>query len=1076
MNQLKLRKSFTYSLAVGLLSGCLAANAQQSTFLKGFTVPPENIKPSVYWYWMSDNISVDGVKKDIEAMHKVGIGRAFIGNIGYPKEEVPYGNVKLFSDEWWNVTHAAIKAATEKGIDIGMFNSPGWSQSGGPWIKPSQSMRYLAGNEFTVPGGQQTEIKLSPVEKDFQQVAVVAFPEPEADKESISKYAPVLTSNANFRSIKQLIDENTAEEAQTDKTLGKGNYIDFEVNNAFSVRSLVIYPAHKPAKGQLALQVKEGNDYRTVTTFELDRSNPQGNVGFKPYAPVAVSFAEVKGKNFRLTILDGHASLAEIKLLAAPRIERFEEKQLAKMFQTPLPLWNEYQWPQQQQVNNSAMVVDPSKAIDLTKQVSANGVLSWKVPAGNWIVIQYGMLPTGVTNGPASPEGMGLELDKMNDAYMQHHYNSFIGKIKNSMAPADRKALKWVVADSYETGSQNWTDGMADDFKKTYGYDPLPWLPVLSGRVVGSPEQSDRFLWDLRRLIADRVAYKYVGGLRKVSNKDGMKIWLENYGHWGFPSEFLKYGGQSDEIAGEFWNEGSLGNIECRAASSAAHIYGKTRVAAESFTAGGNAYGRYPALLKRRGDWSFTEGINHTLLHVFIEQPYEDREPGVNAGFGTEFNRKNTWFYQGKAFVDYIRRCNYLLQQGKVVNDIAYFIGEDAPKMTGVRDPELPKGYSFDYINAEVILTRVQVKNNRLVLPDGMSYSMLVLPKLETMRPELLEKISQLVKQGAVILGPAPKRSPSLQNYPLADTKVQQLAASLWGNSNERQRKVGLGTVLSGMTMEEALDVVKLKPDVMQLPAEVLYIHRTTPEGELYFVTNQSANEISLDPAFRVTGRQPEWWDAVNGDTRELPQFTAQGNHTVVPLTLAPAQSGFIFFRKKTTANGTSVRKNFPAATPVLELSNPWVVTFDAAKRGPAGPVTFNTLTDWTTNSDERIKSYSGTAVYETSFNVDALPSASACYLDLGTVNVMAKVKLNGVDLGTVWTSPYRVDVRKALKQGSNKLEVEVVNTWINRLIGDSKLPAAERKTWSNVNPYKPTDNYQPSGLVGPVSLVSVNY
>ncbi|MGF6929797.1 hypothetical protein QFZ48_005297 [Chitinophaga sp. W2I13] len=765
-----------YAAAVLLLTAALTASGQQTPLQRGFITPPDSTKLSVYWYWMSDNISQDGVRQDVEAMAKVGIGRAFIGNIGYPKEEVPYGKVKLFSDEWWKVTRTAIRTATEKGLDIGLFNSPGWSQSGGPWIKPSQSMRYLAGEEITVHGPHEYNQQLPPGPADFQTVAVMAFPVPGGDGDDIGKHTPHITSNIAFRDIEKLTDGNTTEEVIVTTPVARPTpaHIDLEVTGDFTARSLIIYPAQKPFKAQFELQVKEGDIWRTMKSFELDRNNPQNNVGFKPYAPVAVSFNATTGRQFRLLISEGNPSLAEVKLLSAPRIERFEEKQLAKMFQTPLPLWNEYQWPPEPEISGAGLIIDPTKAINLTKNLSANGTLTWKVPAGDWLVVRYGMLPTGVTNGPASPEGTGLEIDKISDKWSQYHYDAFVGKIRKSIPEAERTSLKWVVADSYETGSQNWTDDMAEDFQKQYGYDPLPWLPVLSGRVVGSPDQSDRFLWDLRRLVADRVAYKYVAGLRKASHKDGLKLWLENYGHWGFPSEFLKYGGQSDEIGGEFWNEGTLGNIECRAASSAAHIYGKTRVAAESFTAGGNTYGRYPALLKRRGDWSFTEGINHSLLHVFIEQPYDDREPGVNAGFGTEFNRKNTWFYQGKAFIDYIRRCNFLLQQGKTVNDIAYFIGEDAPKMTGVRNPELPKGYSYDYINAEVILERLHVKDGRLVLPDGMSYRLLVLPQLETMRPELLEKIAQLVKEGATILGPAPKRSPSLQQYPAADTKVQQ--------------------------------------------------------------------------------------------------------------------------------------------------------------------------------------------------------------------------------------------------------------------------------------------------------------
>ncbi|SEW51001.1 glycosyl hydrolase [Chitinophaga arvensicola] len=1057
-----------------LLSVVSAASAQNASLQKGFITPPDSVKPSVYWYWMSDNVSEEGVKKDIEAMVKVGIGRAFIGNIGYPKEEVPYGKVKLFSDEWWKITRTAIRTASEKGVDIGMFNSPGWSQSGGPWIKPSQSMRYLAGEEILIHGPQQYAQQLPAPATDFQTVAVMAFPAPQADGDDIGKHQPRITSNVVFSDIAQLTDGNTTAAASIKTPAKKPAEINFEVANDFTARSLVIYPDTRPFKAQFELQAKDGSNWRTIKSFEFDRSNPAPNVGFKPYAPVAVSFNATTGKQFRLVISDGNPALAEIKLLSAPRIERYEEKQLAKMFQTPLPLWNEYQWPQEPEVTGAGLIIDPAKAVNLTKNLSANGTLSWNVPAGDWVVVRFGMLPTGVTNGPASPEGMGLEIDKISDTWSQHHYDSFIGKIRNSIPAAERKALKWVVADSYETGSQNWTDDMAKDFQQQYGYDPLPWLPVLSGRVVGSPDRSDRFLWDLRRLVADRVAYKYVAGLRKASHKDGMKLWLENYGHWGFPSEFLKYGGQSDEVAGEFWNEGTLGDIECRAASSAAHIYGKTRVAAESFTAGGNAYGRFPALLKRRGDWSFTEGINHTLLHVFIEQPYEDREPGVNAGFGTEFNRKNTWFFQGKAFVDYIRRCNYLLQQGKAVNDVAYFIGEDAPKMTGIRNPELPKGYSYDYINAEVIMQRVAVKDGKLVLPDGMSYRLLVLPQLETMRPELLEKIAQLVKQGAVILGPAPKRSPSLQNYPAADNKVQQLATELWSNSHESQRKYGKGLVLCNMEMQPALDIIRLRADVAQLPEKVLYTHRHTADGDIYFITNQADQTVSLSPAFRISGKQPEWWDAVSGETRDLPQFSVQDEHTVVPLTLAPYQSGFVMFRKKAAAQ-TGQHANFPEGTLLVELRQPWTVTFDAAKRGPAQPVVFDQLSDWSASTNEQIRNYSGTAVYETTFTADKV-QGSALYLDLGKVSVMAKVKLNGTDLGTVWTAPYQVNVKDALKQGTNKLEVEVVNTWVNRLIGDSKLPPAERKTWSNVNPYTPESGYQSAGLIGPVRLTAVKY
>ncbi len=603
-----------------------------------------------------------------------------------------------------------------------------------------------------------------------------------------------------------------------------------------------------------------------------------------------------------------------------------------------------------------------------------------------------------------------------------------------------------MVLDSYEQGSENWTEGFDLAFRNRYGYDPFPWMPVLTGRIVGSADQSDRFLWDMRRLIADRVAYEYVGGLRDLAKKDGLKIWLENYGHWGFPSEFLMYGGQSPEIGGEFWNEGELGNIECRAASSAAHIYGKQKVYAESYTAAGLHFQRYPALLKKRGDWSYTEGINHVVLSVDISQPWDDKVPGLNAAFGTEFNRNNTWFGYSKAWIDYQRRCMFMLQQGKVVNDVCYFIGEDVPKMTGTRDPEIPDGYSYDYINGEVIMTRARVKDGRIVLPDGMSYSLLVLPQLETMRPELLEKIRDLVEQGANILGPRPSASPSLQNYPEADRKVKELASALWGNADgkkEQFRKVGKGMVMSGVDTRTALARINV-PEDFKLPAKVpvLYIHRRIGDMDIYFITNQGDMRLEINPSFRVTGKRPALWDAVNGNIRELPQFSESEGRTTVPIVMEAGQSFFIVFGEPARIiEPAGGRVNFPVADTLIRVKGPWQISFDKRMRGPAQPVLFERLADWSASKEESIRYYSGTAIYRISFDLPDTGKTRNLMLDLGNVKIMARVKLNGKELGGVWTNPWQLDITAAAKAGKNELEVEVVNLWVNRLIGDSGLP-----------------------------------
>ena len=403
-----------------------------------------------------------------------------------------------------------------------------------------------------------------------------------------------------------------------------------------------------------------------------------------------------------------------------------------------------------------------------------------------------------------------------------------------------------------------------DLFRKRYGYDPRPWLPVLTGRLVGSADQSDRFLWDLRRLVADHIALDYVGGLRDACHRHGLRLWLENYGHWGYPAEFLQYGGQSDELSGEFWATGDLGSIELRCASSAAHIYGKPVVHAEAFTSG-VLFQSTPWSLKRRGDWALTEGINHWVLHVYVHQPWDDRRPGVNAWFSTEFNRHNTWFEQSRAWIDYYRRCDFLLQQGRHVADIAYFIGEDTPKMTGIRKPSLPPGYNFDYINAEVIEQRLRVKAGRFVLPDGMSYRLLVLPELDTMRPELLAKILDLVKAGGTILGPPPSRSPSLQDYPTCDAHVKELAVELWGQeepsapssgSRNTQHATGKGRVFRSNELQPVLDQLGITPDFIGAdPKQILWTHRSSKEAEIYFLSNQGEQAAAIAPVVPREGQ-----------------------------------------------------------------------------------------------------------------------------------------------------------------------------------------------------------------------------
>ena len=1073
-----MKNSFLYSACIGivlLLSSCFADSGSKygKDIERGFISPPDSLHTSIYWYWISGHVSKEGVIKDLHSMKQAGINRAFIGNIGLSPQESGEGNVKLFSPEWWEITHTALKTATELGIDIGIFNSPGWSQSGGPWVKPNQAMRYLASTQTIVQGGKKIDISLERPGKDFEDVKVIAFPSVGSETDILSLKNTKISSAPSLAGINNILDKKTDTEVIFPRA--QEVQINFKSDNVFTLRSVKIHPTHRPIHIRAIIQVKEEGAYKNISEFLIDRQNPALNVGFVPYAPIVISIPETKSDEFCIIFKNtGEGNgIKEIELSSVPAIERYPEKTLAKMFQSPLPYWNEYQWGKQPEAGDKSLIVNREDVKDISEYLSGDRLV-WDAPDGNWIIMRTGMIPTGVTNAPASPEGTGLEADKMSKKHIEAHFNDFLGEIYRRIPEEDRKSWKLVVEDSYETGGQNFTDGFLDDFKTRYGYDPIPFLPVYEGIVVQSEDISNRFLWDVRRLVADKVAYDYVGGLREVSHKHGLKTWLENYGHWGFPGEFLQYGGQSDEIGGEFWSEGDLGNIENRAAASCGHIYGKTKISAESFTAGGGGYHRTPAMMKQRGDRFFSEGINSTLFHVYISQPYEDKEPGVNAWFGNEFNRKNTWYPHMDLFTSYIKRTNFMLQQGLNIADVAYFIGEDAPKMTGITDPPLPAGYQFDYINAEVIERDMFVKDGMLTLPHGTQYRILVLPKLETMRPELLKKIKALIEDGGIVMGPAPKYSPSYKNYPEADKEISGITSSLWSNidSNVKYAKIGNGLLIDGATMQEALDIAGCVPDCrFNENDKALFGHRSLPCMDIYFITNQTNETIEITPEFRIKGKQPELWDATTGIIRKLPSYGTTSTGTIIPVKLHGNESAFIVFREKAgdKPGSPEIKLNFPDTHTIVALKD-WTLSFDPAKRGPEKPVKTDVLFDLSTHDDFNIKHYSGTVTYNTSFSLDKQPEKDM-YISFTDISAMAKVKINGKYAGGVWTLPYRINITDYVTKGENTVEVEVTTTWVNRIIGDLKLPEDQRKTWITAQPWNANSPLHKSGLIGPANI-----
>lgn len=1043
----------------------------------GFITPHDSNTVWVYWYWINDDISKEGITKDLEAMKEVGIGAAFIGNINPPEVDGP---VPMLSEQWWDCMVHAVNEGKRIGVDIGTFNCPGWSQSGGPWVNPEMAMRYLVSSETNVKGPGKVEVNLPQPKKLFQDVYVLAFPALQAEKANLNNINSKISSTPQIQNISLLLDGDTSTVAFFNPEVNEYS-IEIKSDKVMIARNIQLFPGKERLSAQCELFALVNGEFISVRSFAFDRSNNSVNVGPDVYGPVSISLKGIESDVFRLVCKkesgqwNTKSGFSEIIISEAPVLEHFVEKKLGKMFPSPLPAWNSYIWEDQESISQEDLKIKGEKVIDISDKMDASGLLSWDVPEGEWTVIRFGMSPTGTTNSPSAPQGKGFEIDKASEKIARFHYEKYVGELMKRVPEENRSAFKYVIADSYEQGSQNWTDDFDQKFKEKYGYSAREYLPVFTGRVVNSVEESNRFLWDLRRSVADAVAYEYVGGLRKISNENNLKLWLENYGHWGFPSEFLMYGGQSNLVGGEFWNEGTLGKIECKSASSAAHIYGKPVTSAEAFTASGKAFMRHPAMLKKRGDWSYTEGINHFVLHLFIHQPDDNRVPGVNAWFSTEFNRHNTWFKQSKTWMEYLRRCQHLLQQGKYVADVCYFIGEDAPMMTGARNPELPEGFSYDYINAEVILNRLSVEDGKFVLPDGTSYSVMVLPPNQTMRPELLARIADLVNQGGVIFGQAPEKSPSLANYPECDIIVKELAKKLWGaekDNSSQMKKYGAGYVVDELELKITLETLNVDKDVdINSDLPVLWTHRSMPGMEIYFLTNQSEEEVNFEPSFRVKGMKPQLWDAVTGEIRYLNEYIEKEGRIVVPLKMEAHRSWFVVFSNNEENIGKGFEKNFPVFNEIQKIDNAWSVDFQNKDIGPESPVKFKSLSDWSVSEDEKIKYYSGTATYKTSFEISRILENEEVFINLGNVRVMTKVRINGQDIGGTWMAPHRLKVTENLKKGTNKIEIEVVNLWRNHLIKDKKLVKDDRYTWHLVDDIAENEELHSSGLIGPVIL-----
>ncbi len=763
------------------------------------------------------------------------------------------------------------------------------------------------------------------------------------------------------------------------------------------------------------------------------------------------------------------------------------------------------------------VAVDPATIVDLTGRLAPDGTLTWTVPDGEWTVMRLGMRNTGAGSRPAPIPGWGFEADKLSADAMAAHLDAYLGPIFARLgfdqARTAPGGIKGLHIDSWEMGAQNWTDGFQAEFTTRRGYDPQPYLPCYAGVLVGDRETSERFLWDVRLTVQELIVANHIGFTKAFAHRHGLPLSLEPYDMT--PAADLELALAADLPMCEFWGRGFGPDTIYSVAetTSAAHLLGQPVVPAESFTSHLDGWRQYPGSVKGQTDWAFAAGVNKLMFHTFCHQPLPDGvRPGMTFGpYGSHWDRNQTWWPLSDAYHRYVARCSLLLRQGRPVADILYLTPEGAPQVFYppasayvVADSGLPdrRGHNVDACPPGW-LSQARVDHGEIVFPGGVRYRVLVLPQLATMTPGLLRVVRDLVAAGATVLGQPPRQSASLADQGAGDAAVRQLADELWGSgptpATLTVRPFGDGRIAWGGSVAdgELYPAYELSADLVGLPEDfasdgpIRYTHRVLDDGrDLYFVANRTAAPAAADCCFRVGGRAATLWHPVTGERYALPEARlAPDGRPVLHLGFAPNESYFVLFEP-----GRSVDRPLPGdPCQVMELTGPWEVQFDPAWGGPDRPVRFDVLSDWTTNADDGIRHYSGAAIYRETFDLPqgvGQGGQGRLWLDLGAVGALAKVTLNGQELGVVWTAPWRVDITTAARTSGNQLEIEVVNLWINRIIGDQRLPedgihdgrwpewltgdvprTSGRYTYATALHHQAGDPLVPSGLFGPVTL-----
>ncbi|WP_295768328.1 glycosyl hydrolase [uncultured Mucilaginibacter sp.] len=1087
---------------------------QQPDLGKVFKNPPYAAKSWAIWYWMQASASKAGITADLEAMKNAGLGGAYLMTIkGVSNPPYISPPVEQLSPLWWDMVKFSMQEADRLGLKMGMHVSDGFALAGGPWITPELSMQKVVFSKTMLNGVKQFNDTLQRPESYkgyYKDISVLAYPSPVGAGVSSNTVKPKITTSLPNTDVQFLAEAgNRKTFATTDSC-----WVQLEFAKPFLCRSLVVHTASPNYQAQrLRIEISDdGKTFRKAGQLLPPRHGWQ-DAGID----VTHAIAPTTAKYFRFYYnRDGSEPGAEdldfakwkqslkitgIELSSDPRISQYEGK--------TGEVWRVSKNTTAEQLP-AELCINTDKIINLTDKLDASGKLNWKVPAGNWTILRIGHTSTGHTNATGG-KGAGLECDKFNPVAVKMQFDHWYGEAWKQIGPElASRVLKVFHMDSWECGSQNWSAGFAQEFKQRRGYDLMPYLPVMAGVPVESAAKSEQVLADVRQTIAELIVDKFYVTLANLAHEKGCTFTAESVAPTMVSDGLLHYN-IPDVTMGEFWLNSPTHDKpnDMLDAISGGHIYGKNIIQSESYTELRTMWNEHPGMLKALGDRNLALGINKIDYHVNMHNPWIDRKPGMTLdGIGLFMQRDQTWYKPGRAWVAYVNRCQALLQQGHPVTDVAVFTGEETPRRSLLPDrliPTLPglfgaervvrekerlankglpmrtipigvnssanmlgsedlidplRGYKYDSFNLDALMRLAKVVNGRVELPGGASYKVLVIPGATQMLPNgavrsaaVVNKLNQLIADGATIIY-HPETGPAL-------------------------KQSGKGKLIIGPYQQPDLNSIGLERDFIasengKTADSISWNHRSGNNNEIYFISNQLSAKRKLEVSLRLTNQIPELFNALTGEISEAPGWKIENSRILVPVELEVGGSVFVVLRTPTKSLAGAVKTN-PAPQNVQTLSTAWTVTFNQQLGGPKAPVKWNALQDWSLSADSTIRYYSGTAVYAQSFNwkATAKPGESV-WLNLGKVDNLAEVSVNGVPCGVAWTAPYRVNITKALKTGKNEIKIKVTNTWANRLMGDHRLPKEKQITWTNA-PYRLEGRpLLPAGLMGPVVLEKV--